>query len=226
MSCNLGALPIRTEKANSMGICFRPTHLFLAAACLCMALTASTLAQGQTASSGQERRNSPPAPQSPTPDGASPEQPEPITEFEIFGYFIDTMGLEDARIQWQIREGRDPVDVRINYGKMMQISANQDETMRTICLDAYYRVEENDRHSTDAGNAARAARLSGDKELSSELPAKAKVLNEQRPKFYTDAIASLRLALGEETFNKVENWLYENEICPKRNCGPIQRTAI
>jgi hypothetical protein len=106
-----------------MTIPLRQSRLLLAAACVSIALGLSPSARGQAASAATQQK-------------ASPER-APL-DVSLYEELVDVAGREDARIQADIKEGKAPI-VRRDYATEIGISADEEQTMLSIVIDAFYR---------------------------------------------------------------------------------------
>jgi len=60
-----------------------------------------------------------------------------------FHNLIDLVGKEDEGIQQDIRDGRDRVPERRNWGSVIHIRDDEEQAVHTILVDAYYRLQQN-----------------------------------------------------------------------------------
>jgi hypothetical protein len=93
----------------------------------------------------------------------------------------------------------------------MRITKDEENVMRAILKDAYKQVKECDRQWSKYIVAYLLSHPGVTAENSSEPAAKSHDFSAKRTKIYEDAVAKLKHNLGEETFNKVDTWVDQNE---------------
>jgi hypothetical protein len=117
----------------------------------------------------------------------------------------------DAYIRGSKWSARD-VLAELNYSEIVGITADEEQVMRTICLDAFNQTRENDRQFGEASRVAQTAKLAGLEDQYAELAAKRDAFGAKRPVIYEEAVARLKQELGEETFNKVATWVVQVDM--------------
>ncbi len=98
----------------------------LSAACGCQFLALNTFACGQSAPAHGERQLK-------------------FSEYQIVSQLMFDIGGEDYIIRMREQLGEDPAPARRHFSESMQITADEEQAMRAVCLDALNQLAAIDR---------------------------------------------------------------------------------
>jgi hypothetical protein len=177
--------------------------LLLATACAYQALAINPIANCQASTAVSPSENIQSMQQAPSSDDGLTKQGQPSWpgRFRAYTLFIEIIGRQDIQGQNSSQQDKGSVPKKANYAEIIGIREDEEQAMRTILMDAFYRVRENDRQFSALNEEAHRAN-------DVELGAKRDALGKLRSKIYDDAISKLRQELGEESFTKVDAYLY------------------
>jgi len=177
-----------------MTISLKTVRLLVAAACLCFVLGLNPSAYSQAASAAAHQKKS----------------AEPAPPFvSLYEDLVDVAGLEDARIQGDIKEGKAPI-VRRDYATEIGISTDEEQTMLSIVIDAFYREfsleKQRDQEEYDI-------RIHyGHDEARSKITEVDVEWQNKRNKLLKAAVDKLRTQVGEEAFAKITKYLKNGKL--------------
>lgn len=167
--------------------------MLLTAACVFLASPLARVARGQ-------------APAQSSDSGGSAVQigqaKAPLAAFESL---IDWIGREDVAFKSETYKGVPHTSLRMDVSRVMQISNEEEQVLRRVCTDTYYRVRENDKKFMQANDAVHL-------DHREDMAARRDELGRQDPKIYAEGVAELRRELGEEAFAKVDHWAFGTGI--------------
>jgi hypothetical protein len=178
----------------------------------------------QTASqeSGASSQDSTATTQDSNPDNSSATNAPPITLDEQIAYdqLINEVGWEAAQRRHAIDNGIIPVPLK-KYSLLVGISKNEEQTMRVILVDAFQKLQE----SYSEWSEYRRSHMGSDPEAQADITQRMKQLDKQDWQIRANAVARLRQALGEKTFEKVDAWVDQNETLFRtpRHPDPMQQ---
>jgi hypothetical protein len=138
--------------------------------------------------------------------------PQILGRLGSFYEFIDRVGREDERIQFRIQSGDDPIPQRTDYGRLISIREDEEHAMHWILLDAYHRLDENQKTYKERLEEANGDPVGSCKELA-DADAKEDAIRTEEGKrkefILEDAVFKVYRELGEEDFKKVDEFAYK-----------------
>jgi hypothetical protein len=141
--------------------------------------------------------------------------------------FATEIGLEDARIQRAIDEGREYHSITPNYDEILGISKKQGQALHDIILAAYKRFGQFNLETAEQNRAAIGAPLKRDPNEDPDVPmGENPVIYRmfvQRQQILAEALGRLTPLLGEKAFNRLDEYIYRTS--GERNAHEVSPTG-
>jgi hypothetical protein len=168
----------------------------LGVACACATLAASPLANSQSAPPVQQEQPPRAVVGPPTSDSATGGELR-WGSLHVYEFLIDSIGNDEAHVQQEIREGKEPTHIRLDLVKIIGFREDEQQATRTILLDAFLRLQELNKQFMAAGRELH-------QNPGPESKAKWDAMAQQGPKIMQETIDKLRQELGKEAFQKLD----------------------
>jgi len=139
-------------------------------------------------------------------DGKSDPRTQPLGHLGAFAMFFDECGARYDGNQSKLASGQQPIDPVENWpveaAHVYPLTEDELRVVFAIAVDTYHQVQQHDQQVQET-----AAQY--DSHPSPDLKHAIDSMNSQRGQIYVDGIARLKLELGEESFNKLDDFIFK-----------------
>jgi hypothetical protein len=132
------------------------------------------------------------------------------TQRAVFGALIQQLGDNDATAQRRAENGEPAIQETISLAQRIGVSPDDAQTIRRICVSAFYQHREANREAAIANDLIHQPGNANNKELILQRDS----LLQQWLTIGDDAVVALSQQLSEDTYKKLTSYLYQYSHTP------------
>jgi hypothetical protein len=155
---------------------------------------------------------------SPNPPGQN--KPEPAPQWLVYHFLFRQVIELDRKADEMDRQGQSGAGLRNYFAGKAKLTADEAQTLKAVAAKCEQRVQALDAAAERVIAAARAHWPTDRSTPRPPAPPELYAMQEQRDKVIQDSLDALKKALGEQSFNKLDQYV-ENEFANKVHVAAI-----